>query len=165
MRLVAIATVMGMGTWLATPSQGQVMPGAFENMTHIVCADPTMAFDLLTVFEKDNQLGEKLLARLAEEGMCERATFSGKPVTDIRRYRTGKQREGHVFEVEVTKGDVLKGRIRAYMLLYILSAHEAQKQKPPLLAVDYTPGTAREQTIENWRSRDFQKLMLRYGPY
>ena len=127
MRLVAIATVMGMGmgTSLAIPSQGQVMPGEFEKMTHIVCADPTMAFDLLTVFEKDNQLGEKLLAHLAEEGICERAKFSGKPVTDIRTHRTGKQREGHVFEVEVTQGGVLKGRTRAYMLLYILRSNEA----------------------------------------
>ena len=122
MRLVAIARLAGM--WLATPSQGQVMPGAFENMTHVVCADPTMGFDLLTVFEKNNQLGEKLLAHLAEEGMCERATLSARPVTDMRTHRTGKQREGHVFEVEVTKGDVLKGRTRAYMLLYILRANE-----------------------------------------
>ena len=124
MRLVAIAAV-GMGTWLATPGQAQVMPGVFENMTHIVCADPTIAFDLLTVFEKNSQLGEKLLARLAEDGICEQATFSGKPVTDIKRHRTGKQQEGHVFEVEVTKGDVLKGRTRAFMLLYILRNNDA----------------------------------------
>jgi len=120
MRLLAIASVLGM--WLAT--HWQVMPRAFESMTHIVCADPTMAFDRPTMFEKDNQFGEKLLAHLAEDGMCERTTFSGTPVIDMRTYRTGKQREGHVFEVEVTKGSVLEGRARAYMLLYILRDNE-----------------------------------------
>ena len=122
MRIVTIAGMVGV--WLATPAQTEVMPLPFEDMTHIVCVDHSLAAELLTVFEEDNALGEKLLAKLATRGVCERAIFSGKPVTDMRTHRTGKQREGHVFEVEVTKGDVLKGRTRAYMLLYILRANE-----------------------------------------
>src|SRR5262249_11898002 len=33
--------------------------------------------------------------------ITERARFSGQPLTNIPTTRTGKQREGHVFEVEV----------------------------------------------------------------
>ena len=122
MRRVAIAGTAGM--LFVTPTVAQ-MPGPFEHMAHIVCADPSVAYELLIVFEKDAQLGEKLLAHLATQDVCERATFSGKPVADIRAHRTGTQREGHVFEVEVSKGDVLKGRTRAFMLLYLLRNNES----------------------------------------
>ena len=123
MRIVTIAGMVGM--WLATPAQTEVTPLPFEDMAHIICVDHSVAAELLTVYEEDNALGERLLAQLATRGMCERATFSGKPGAIMyKSRRTGKLREGHVFEVEVTSGHVLKGRTRAYMLLYVLH-HEA----------------------------------------
>lgn len=122
MRRVAIAGTAGM---LFVSPTGAQMPGPFEHMAHIVCADPSVAYELLTVFERDDQLGEKLLAHLATRDVCERTTFSGKPVADVQAHRTGKQREGHIFEVEVSKGDVLKGRTRAFMLLYLLRNNES----------------------------------------
>jgi hypothetical protein len=51
--------------------------------------------------------------------------LAAKPVLDVYKHPTGKLREGHVFEVDVTSGDVLKGRTRAYMLLYIMHDNEA----------------------------------------
>ena len=122
MRRVAIAGTVGM--LFVSPTAAQ-MPGPFEHMAHIVCADPSVAYELLTVFERDAHLGENLLAHLATRNVCERATFSGIPVVDIKAHRTGNQREGHVFEVEVLKGDVLKGRTRAFMLLYVLRNNES----------------------------------------
>jgi hypothetical protein len=122
MRRVAIAGTVGM--LFVTPTGAQ-MPGPFEHMAHIVCADPSVAYELLTVFERDAQLGEKLLAHLATRDVCERATFSGKPVADVKALGTSTQREGHVFEVEVLKGDVLKGRTRAFLLLYVLRNNES----------------------------------------
>ena len=100
----------------------------FEDVAHIVCIDQNIAIELLAVLEDGNDRGEKLLAHLAARGMCERTTFSGKPVADVypRNARhTGQLRKGHVFEVDVTSGQVLKGRTRAYMLLYVMHDNEA----------------------------------------
>ena len=58
-------------------------------------------------------LGEALLAHLATRGMCERTTFSGKPVADMyadRKHPAGKLRKMHVFEADVTSNEVLKGQ-------------------------------------------------------
>ena len=104
------------------------MPGPFENAAHIVCVDQITAIELLAVFEEKVDRGETFLTHLAARGVCERATFSGKPVADIyppKSRHTGNLREGHVFEVDVTNGDILKGRTRAYMLLYVLHDNEA----------------------------------------
>ena len=79
----------------------------------------------LAVYEKDFAIGDQLLALLAEQGVRERATFSGKPVADVYKTRsTGAQREGHVFEVVVTSGEVLNGRPKAYMLLFVMHDNE-----------------------------------------
>jgi hypothetical protein len=124
-RYAAIAGVVGVCA--AAPVQAQ-MPAPFENVAHIVCIDQNIAIELLAVLEDGNDRGEKLLAHLAARGMCERTTFSGKPVADVypRNARhTGQLRKGHVFEVDVTSGQVLKGRTRAYMLLYVMHDNEA----------------------------------------
>jgi hypothetical protein len=123
MRRAAFAGVLGV--WLATPVLAQALPAAFENADNIVCVDQPTAADLLTVYDEDTHLGENLLAYLATQGVCERATFSGKPVADRYEHDEGKQREGHVFEVDVTDGLVLGGRAKAYMLLYIMHDNKA----------------------------------------
>ena len=101
------------------------MPPPFEDTAQIVCVERANSIELLAVYEKDVAIGDQLLALLAEQGVCERATFSGKPVVDVYKTRsTGAQREGHVFEVEVTGGEVLKGRPKAYMLLFVMHDNE-----------------------------------------
>ncbi len=64
---------------------------------------------------------------LAERGggrpVRRRTTFSGKPLADVypsKTRHTGGIREGHVFEVEVTSGEVLKGLSKVYMLVYVV---------------------------------------------
>ena len=123
-RYAAIAGVVGVCA--AAPVQAQ-MPAPFENVAHIVCIDQNIAIELLAVLEDGNDRGEKLLAHLAARGMCERTTFSGKPVADVyppNARHAGQLRAGHVFEVDVTGGQVLKGRTRAYMLLYVMHDNE-----------------------------------------
>jgi hypothetical protein len=124
MRYMAIAGVMGI--WLATPVQAQTMP-PFEDVAQIVCIDRAVAIDLLAVYEEESDRGEDLLADLEARGMCERTTFSGKPVADVypsKTRHTGGPWEGHVFEVDVTSGEVLNGRTHAYMLLYVMHDNE-----------------------------------------
>ena len=111
----------------ASRVQAQVLPQPFENMTHIVCVDQKMAIELATVYVEEAALGEKLLAHLATRGMCERTTFSGKPVADMypsEKHTTGKLHEMHVFEVDVTNSEVLMGQTRVYMLLYVIHDNE-----------------------------------------
>lgn len=117
MRLAVIAGVVT--TVCALPVLGQIPP-PFEDLAQVVCESRDVAIHLLAAYDQNTTRGDELLARLAERGVCERATFTGKPVADLYQARTGKQREGHIFEVEVVKGDVLKGKTRAYMLLYML---------------------------------------------
>jgi hypothetical protein len=48
-------------------------------------------------------------------------------VADVYTSKTrnnGSVREGHVFEVDVTSGDVLNGRTRVYILLNIMHDNE-----------------------------------------
>jgi hypothetical protein len=123
MRRIAIAGILGL--WLATPVLAQALPAPFEDADNIVCVDQGTAADLLAVYDEDMRLGENLLSYLATQGVCERATFSGKPVADRYEHDEGNQREGHVFEVDVTDGVVLGGRAKAYMLLYIMHDNEA----------------------------------------
>jgi hypothetical protein len=121
---MAIAGVMGI--WLATPVQAQTMP-PFEDVAQIVCVDRAVAIDLLAIYEEEIDRGEDLLADLEARGMCERTTFSGKPVADVypsKTRHTGGPWEGHVFEVDVTSGEVLNGRTHAYMLLYVMHDNE-----------------------------------------
>jgi hypothetical protein len=124
MRYVAIAGLVGV--WLATPAQAQTMPPPFENLLLVVCADRPVATGLLAVYENDFTIGDELLGDLAERGVCERTTFSGKPVVDVYKIHPGGTPwEGHVFEVDVTGGEVLKGRTHAYVLLYVAHDNEA----------------------------------------
>ena len=125
MRYVVIAGLMGM--LLASPARAQMLPLPFEHQEHIVCIEQRIAVDLMTTFEEDDDLGENVLAHLAELGMCERAAFSGKPVADTYpdKLPADKLTVGHVFEVETTTGTVLNGRTRAYMLLYVIHDNEA----------------------------------------
>jgi hypothetical protein len=118
--------IVGMvGTLLAGAALGQVMPRAFEKRDQVVCADRDSAIALATAYEEKPEQAEKLLARLAGHGVCERAVFSGKPIADVY---TGEKKDKlhdlHVFEVEVTKGQVLKDKSRVFMLLYILHDNE-----------------------------------------
>ena len=123
MQYVAIAGVLGI--WLAGPAQAQTMPPPFEDTAQIVCVERADSIGLLAVYEKDLAIGDQLLTHLAEQGVCERATFSGKPVVDVYKTRhTGALREGHVFEVDVTDGEVLNGRSKAYMLLFVMHDNE-----------------------------------------
>jgi hypothetical protein len=123
MRYVTIAGLFGI--WLANPAQAQTMPPAFEDTAQIVCVERADSIELLAVYEKDIAIGDQLLALLAEQGVCERATFSGKPVVDLyKTHPIGTQREGHVFEVDVTGGEVLQGRRKAYMLLFVMHDNE-----------------------------------------
>ncbi len=123
MRLGVIAGVVGV--WLATSAQAQTLPVPFENVAQIVCTDQTTATALLAVYDEGMAQGDEVLALLAARGACERATFSGKPVADVHATKHGGPQEGHVFEVEVTTGEVLKGRTRAYMVLYVFHDNEA----------------------------------------
>ena len=103
------------------------MPPPFEDMPQIICVDQDMAIELLDVYEQETDRGEELLADREARGLCERATFSGKPVADLypsKTRHTGGLREGHVFEVDVTSGDVLKGLTRVYMLVYVIHDNE-----------------------------------------
>jgi hypothetical protein len=113
----------------ASDVQAQALPPPFEDMEQVVCADQNVAVQLLAVYDKGIDSGDKLLAELAAVGVCERATFSGTLVADVYSGKspatTGKLREGHVFQVEVTRGAVLKDRTRVYMLLYIVGTNEA----------------------------------------
>jgi len=123
MRYLAIAGLVGI--WLAAPAQAQTMPPSFEDIPQIVCVDRAVAIELLAVYEKDFPIGDQLLDELAQRGECERATFSGKPVVDVYKiHSTGALREGHVYEVDVTGGEVLKGRSTAYMLLFVMHDNE-----------------------------------------
>ena len=125
MRYRAIVGVM-IGA-LAAPAQAQTMPPSFEDMTQIICIDRGMAIELLDVYEEETDRGEELLADREARGLCERTTFSGKPVADVtpgKTRHTGALREGHVFEVDVTSGEVLEGLTRVYMLVYVIHDNE-----------------------------------------
>jgi hypothetical protein len=127
--LAALALVPSAAAVFASDVQAQVLPLPFEGMTQIVCVDEKTAIELLAVYEEGADPGKKFLAYLARLGVCERTTFSGRPVADMypsKTPTTGKLREGHVFEVDVTSGEVLKGRTRVYMLLYVMHDNEAQ---------------------------------------
>ena len=126
-RIFWATAVMTSAALFASRVQAQVLPRPFENLTHIVCVDPKTAIELATVYVEEADLGERLLAHLATRGMCERTTFSGKPVADLypsRKHLTGKLQEMHVLEVDVTNSEVLAGRTRVYMLLYVLHDNE-----------------------------------------
>jgi hypothetical protein len=128
MRSAVIAAVLGVclgGPALVGPASAQDLPAPFENANQIVCVDEPTAVDLLAVYDHDMALGDNLLAYLASHGVCERATFSGKPVADRYEHHEEMQRDEHVFEVDVTKGIVLGGRLKAYMLLFILHDNQA----------------------------------------
>jgi hypothetical protein len=134
-RVCWATSVMTSAAMFASSVQAQVLPPPFENMTHIVCVDQKMAIELLTVYVEEAAFGEEFLAHLATRGMCERTTFSGKPMADMyagRKHPTGKLREMHVFEVDVTSSEVLKGLTRVYMLLYVMHDNEAKQQRPTL---------------------------------
>jgi hypothetical protein len=126
-RRVCWATaVMTSAALFASRVQAEVLPLPFENRTHIVCVDQEVAIRLLTAYVEEAALAENLLAHLATRGMCERTTFSGKPVAEMhpsKKHPTGKVL--HVFEVDVTSSEVLKGRTRVYMLLYVMHENEA----------------------------------------
>ena len=125
MRYMAIVGAM-IGV-LALPARAQTPPPAFEDMAQIVCVDRDMAIELLDVYEQETDRGEDLLADREARGLCERTTFSGKPVADVypsKTRHTGGIREGHVFEVEVTSGEVLKGLSKVYMLVYVMHDNE-----------------------------------------
>ena len=125
MRYMAIAAAM-IGV-LALPARAQTPPPAFEDMAQIVCVDRDMAIELLDVYEQETDRGEELLAEREARGLCERTTFSGKPMADVypsKTRHTGGLREGHVFEVEVTSGEVLKGLSKVYMLVYVMHDNE-----------------------------------------
>jgi hypothetical protein len=127
MRSAVIAGLMGVwlaGPALVSPALAQELPAPFERADQIVCVDEPTAVDLLAVYDQDMALGDNLLAYLASHGVCERATFSGKPVAD-RFEHEETQREEHVYEVDVTSGIVLGGRLKAFMLLYIMHDNEA----------------------------------------
>ena len=112
---------------LAAPAQARTMPPPFEDVAQIVCVDQDMAIELLDVYEEETDRGEELLADREARGMCERATFSGKPVADVypsKTRHTGGIREGHVYEVDVTSGEVLKGLTKVYMLVYFMHDNE-----------------------------------------
>ena len=126
-RVCWAVAVMTIAALFASRVQAQVFPQPFENMTHIVCVDQKMAIELATAYVEEAALGEELLAHLATRGMCERTTFSGKPVAEMypnKKHPTGKLQEMHVFEVDVTNSEVLKGRTRVYMLLYVMHDNE-----------------------------------------
>jgi hypothetical protein len=122
--MAIVGAVIGV---LAAPAQAQTMPPPFENMAQIVCIDQDTAIELLDVYAEATDRGEELLADREARGMCERTTFSGKPVADVypsKTRHTGGMREGHVFEVDVTSGEVLKGLTKAYMVLFIIHDNE-----------------------------------------
>jgi hypothetical protein len=125
MRYMAIVGVM-IGV-LAIPAQARTMPPPFEDTPQIVCVDQDMAIELLDVYEQETDRGEELLADREARGLCKRTTFSGKPVADVypsKTRHTGGIREGHVFEVEVTSGEVLEGLTKVYMLVYVMHDNE-----------------------------------------
>jgi hypothetical protein len=128
MHTLALAAVTTAAAIFASDVQAQTVLPPFENVAHIVCVDQTIAVELLAVFEESIDRGETLLARLAARGACDRTPFSGKPVADVytsKTRHTGQLREGHVFEVDVTSGEVLKGRTRAFILLFVMHDNEA----------------------------------------
>jgi hypothetical protein len=138
-RRVWATALMTSAALFASNVQAQVLPPPFENMTQIVCVDQKVAIELLTAYVEEAALGEALLAHLATRGMCERTTFSGKPVADMyadRKHPASKLREMHVFEADVTSNEVLKGRTRVYILLYVMHDNEA-KQHSPVLKVGF----------------------------
>jgi hypothetical protein len=113
---------------LAAPARAETMPAPFEDMPQIICVDRDKAIELLGVYEQETDRGEELLADCEAQGLCERTTFSGRPVADLtpgKTRHTGGIREGHVFAVEVTGGDVLKGLTTVYMLVNIMHDNEA----------------------------------------
>jgi hypothetical protein len=125
MRYMAIVGVM-IGV-LAAPAQARTMPPPFEDVAQIVCVDQDMAIELLNVYEEEADRGEELLADREARGLCERTTFSGKPVADVypgKTHHTVGIREGHVYEVDVTSGEVLKGLTKVYMLVYFIHDNE-----------------------------------------
>jgi hypothetical protein len=125
MRYMAIAGVM-IGV-LAIPAQAQPMPPPFEDMPQIVCVDQDTAVELLNVYDHETDRGEELLADREARGLCEQTTISGKPLADVypsKTHHTGGIREGHVYEVEVTSGEVLKGLTKVYMLVFVFHDNE-----------------------------------------
>ena len=121
MRGMVMAGVMG----VCQVAVAQVMPGALEERDQVVCADQDTAIALAAAYENEGAQAEKLLSRLAERGVCERAVSSGKPFANIYPGKNqNKQRVLHVFEVDVLKGTVLGGKTKAFMLLYILHDNE-----------------------------------------
>jgi hypothetical protein len=123
MRCAVVAGVLGV--LVAGSAGAQSLPDPFEGADQIVCVDKDTAVDLLKVYDQDTDVGDNLLAYLATKGVCERATFSGKPTADRYEHENGEEREGHVFEVDVTKGMVLGGLGKAYMLLYVMRDNKA----------------------------------------
>ena len=126
-KLGVLAALVLVAAMFAAPAQAQTMPPPFENMAQIICADQDMAIELLDVYEEETDRGEELLADREARGMCERTTFSGKPVAYVypsKTRHTGGIREGHVYEVDVTSGEVLKGLTKVYMLVYFIHDNE-----------------------------------------
>lgn len=111
---------------MTSPAHAQTLPVPFTDKSHVVCVDQESALGLRAVYEKDVMMGEQLLAHIAGKGLCERTTFSGRPLTDLYPNETAstKPLQLHVFEVLITKGHVLDGRTRAFMLLFILNDNQ-----------------------------------------
>ena len=53
-------------------------------MTQVICADEKIAIELLAVYEKDVDLGDKILVRLAMRGLCQRAMFTVMARQDLQ---------------------------------------------------------------------------------
>lgn len=105
-----------------------VLPGPFNDTSHIVCTERILAINLLSVFEQDMEAGEQMLIHLAASGACDRVKFSGRPTANLypaAGQPAGGKREFHVYEVDVVRGDVLKGRTKVYMLLIVIPRSQA----------------------------------------
>ena len=127
--VVLAGAVFGNSAFFPSGVRAQALPPPFEHTTHVVCAEEKIAIELLAVYEKDVDLGDGLLVHLATRGLCQRATLSGRPVADVyprqRPNLAGKSREGHVFEVEITGGEPIDGRVRMFMLMFLLHDNKA----------------------------------------
>ena len=83
--------LFGNAAFFASGVRAQALPPPFEYMTQVVCADEKIAIELLAVYEKDVDLGDKLLVRLATRGLCQRAMFTvmGSTGPSAHRRRVG----------------------------------------------------------------------------
>jgi len=150
--VVLAGALFGNAAFFASGVRAQALPPPFEYMTQVVSADEKIAIELLTVYEKDVDIGDKLLVRLATRGLCQRATFSGGPVADVSPR-----------QIPHWQGKVAKDTCLAKQIVALIQGYQPREKSKPAPTLNISQmelarmlGSRARSWVSNFRSGERQ---------